>query len=137
LEATLYWDWLRKIKIITLLLIVFLSCNKSKNTIEGTWAYINTVEKGNENGSSQQVRTSLVQRFEKGEIKYFNNNKRYGIGLYFYKLKGDSIFLTNVQVDTTGRFDTLGRFGALLSIRNDTMSIKEGDKTSFYIRQKD
>jgi hypothetical protein len=59
------------------------------------------------------------------------------LGLYFYKLKGDSIYFTNVQVDMTGRVDTLGETAALLSIRNDTMRIMEGDRIRYYARLKD
>jgi hypothetical protein len=45
----------QKIKIITFLVVLFLSCDNSKNTIEGTWAYVNAVEKGNEVVNSEQV----------------------------------------------------------------------------------
>src|SRR5881394_21293 len=96
-----------KSMIVLFLLILVLNCGHSNNKIEGTWTYVKAIENGNEIRSSEKVGNRQFQYLENGEMKLFNDNKRIGLGLYYYKLKGDSLYLTNVQIDTTGKVDTL------------------------------
>ena len=131
----LSWNDFSKFKIAILLLTLFLSCSTSKNKIEGTWTYIKAIENGKEIRSSEQV-GNKIKYLESGEMQLFHDNKRYGIGFYYYELKGDSLYLTNIQVDTTGKYDTLATSAALVSIKNDTMSVKHGSKTRYYKREK-
>ena len=133
----LSWNDFCKSMIAILLLTLFLSCGKSKNKIEGTWTYIREIEKGKEINSSEQVENFRIQYLDNGEMKLFSGNKRFGIGLYYYKLKVDSLYSTNIQVDTMGRIDTLGTFTSLVSIKNDIMIVKHGAKTIYYKREKD
>jgi hypothetical protein len=125
-----------KLMIALFLLILVLNCGQSKNKIEGTWTYVKAIENGNEIRSSEKVGNRQFQYLENGEMKLFNDNKRIGLGLYYYKLKGDSLYLTNIQIDTTGKVDTLSTQNGLVSIKNDTMSVKHGDKIYFYKREK-
>jgi|GEM_PF-6508718 len=130
------WNDFNKFRIAMLFFTLFISCGKSKNKIEGTWTFINMVENGNEIRSYKQVENQQVQYLDNGEMKFFRDNKRYGLGLCYYKLKGDSLFLTNIEVDNSGKIDTLLNQSAMLSIKNDTMSIKQGIKTAYYKREK-
>lgn len=125
-----------KSMIALFLLILVLSCGQSHNKIEGTWTYVKSIENGNEINNSEKVGNHQFQYLENGEKKLFNDNKRIGLGLYYYKLKGDSLYLTNIQVDTTGKVDTLATQTGLVSIKNDTMSVKHGNKIYYYKREK-
>jgi len=125
-----------KYMIAPFLLLFVLSCGQSNNKVEGTWALIKAVENGNEIRSSEKAGNRQFQYLENGEMKLFNNNKRIGLGLYYYKLIGDSLYLTNIQVDTTGKVDTLATLAGLMSIKNDTMSIKYGNEIYYYKREK-
>ena len=120
------------------LLMLILSCSKSRNKIEGTWTHIKTTVNEEEIiRPEQEGHLEQIEYLENGEMKYYHDNKRYGLGYYYYRLKGDSLYQTNVQVDTTGGFDTLGTQGVLFSIRNDTMTIKQDSKTIYYKKEKD
>jgi hypothetical protein len=135
-NSQLFLNSVCKFKISLFLFILVFSCSQPGNKIEGTWTYIKAIENGKEIRSSAQDRTRQIQFLENGEMELFHDNKRYGLGLYYYQLKGDSLYLTNIQVDTTGKFDTLGTSTGLLSIKNDTMSVRYRNKTLYYKREK-
>lgn len=109
------------------------SCDKSTNKIEGTWTVIKIIEPGKAPIEPKGLESRQLQ-FLNGEMKLFNNNRRIGLGLYYYKFKGDSLYLTNMQIDSNGKVDTLTRETGLVSIKKDTMIIKSTDKTYYYKR---
>jgi hypothetical protein len=98
------WNSFSSLKISILLLILFLGCGQSENKIEGTWTYIKEVDNGKEIRSAA-LAENQVQYLENGEMQLFHNNKRYGLAIYHYELKGDSLRLINIEVDKTGSID--------------------------------
>ena len=113
-------------------LIPILSCNQSRNKIEGTWTVLEIIETEKGMIDATELGNRQLQFLENGEMRVFKDNKRTGLGIYYYNIKGDSLYLTNIEIDTFGKVDTLARQRGLLSFKNDTMNIKHENKTYYY-----
>jgi hypothetical protein len=127
---------IKQINITGLLItILFFSCKNSNTKIEGTWTYIKAIENGKEIKRSEPE-SKYQMEFKNGETKLLLDNKGTGPGLLYYKFEGDSLFLTNIQIDSLGRNDTLNAIGAFVMIKNDTLTAVTGSTTAYYVREK-
>lgn len=118
------------------LLTAFLlfSCQTTeKEKITGTWTYVKKIKDGIKI-SEESDDTLQINYLNNGEMNYLTNGHRTGIGFYSYKIAGDSIHRTNIQIDDAGKRDSIFLGSNKFSIRFDTM-IVETDKGTIYYKK--
>lgn len=131
-----YLEYILKLIVLVFLLAPIIRCSDSNITIEGKWTHIKTIKNGFEVSRHTAMENDLeqIQYLKNGEMIYLLNGGRYGFGYYYYKIKGDSLFQTIIQVDSIGAYDTLGTIKVKFSINNDTMRVWQREKTILYKR---
>jgi hypothetical protein len=72
---------------------------------------------------------------ENGELQYYNDKHRFGMGHYYYQLNGDSLIWTNTEVDSIGGIDTLVTIVLGYTIQGDTLKLRYGGKTTIYTKE--
>lgn len=102
----LYWLCFRKFIPAILLPLALVSCGRKENTIEGTWTFMKAADKGKDATVTMKAGHQQLQFLETGEVRQYYDHKRFGLGLCYYRLKDDSLQLTWVQKDDSGRLDT-------------------------------
>jgi hypothetical protein len=125
---------MRIIVFIPIFILLFNCSEKNSSDQEkiiGTWTYLKKKKNGkeiiNDHGADMKIRY-----LENGEMIYLTNGNRSGIGFYSYKIVGDSIYRTNVQVEDSGKIDSLNLGGSKFTFSGDTMIIGSTDGIIYY-----
>lgn len=112
--------------------LIFLSCDKGdKENIIGTWTTVAKLKNGKELRKEGDDKTQL-EFFATGEMKHLISGGRAGIGVYSYKIIKDSIYRTNIQIDSLGKRDSISLGSNKFFIRHDTLIIEADEGTLYY-----
>ncbi len=117
-----------------LISFLFFACQERYNDkIIGTWTFILKKKDGVEL-KRENYDTVQIKFLDNYEMLHLTNGNRSGVGLYSYKIHGDSIYRTIIQIDSLGKRDSSFLDSSKFFISRDTMSIKN-DEGTFYFKR--
>ena len=113
-------------------LLILFSCQTADNEkVVGTWTLKKKIKCGLEikNEGDDKIQLEFLVN---GEMKHLVNGGRAGIGFYSYKINKDSIYRTNIQIDSLGKRDSIFIRSNKFSLRHDTLTIEADEGTLYY-----
>lgn len=119
----------------TLTSLLLFSCQTRDNDkVIGIWTLKKKV-KGGVEIKKEGNDTLQIKFLDNYEMLHLTNAQRTGIGFYSYKIVGDSIYRTGIQIDSLGKRDSIFLGANKFSIALDTMTIDTDKGTLSYKRE--
>jgi hypothetical protein len=128
--------FMTKLSILTILTVLLLfSCQTRDNDkLVGIWTLTKKVKDGVEI-KKEGNDTFQIKFLDNYEMLHLTNGNRSGIGFYSYKIIGDSIYRTCIQIDSLRKKDSISLGSNRFSIDLNTMSIETDKGTLYYKRE--